>query len=316
MRRLVALLAREVAPGSRAARDLLAVSGIGLLAGILLVSMDASERFLAFAEHHEQWQVDEIPLLLLLTCAMLAWLAGRRWSDARREVLARMKTEHRVRELLQENQRLLSHALELQEEERRNLARELHDELGQYLHAARAEAVALRLISGDPMVAGRVAAIEQSLEHIVAATREQIGRLRPPALDELGLSAALESLIERQCAPVAGLQWECRISRELDSLPPHVAINLYRIAQECLTNVVKHAGAHRVALETVAVPDGLLLQVADDGRGFETPPARGYGLPGIRERVEAMRGRLEIMSQSGRGVRVRVVVPAVKETAP
>lgn len=309
------MLAAWSAPGTRATRDLLAASALGLLAGVLLVSVNASERYLAFAERHERWQVDEIPLLLLLSCVILAWLAGRRWQDARREVAARIQTEQRVRELLQENQHLLSHALALQEEERRSLARELHDELGQYLHAARAEAVALKLASGDPMIAERAAAIEHSLAHIAQAARAQIGRLRPPALDELGLAAALESLAERQFAPVAGLQWECHVDAAVDVLPPGLAINLYRIAQECLTNVVRHACASRVTLEMRAVPGGWLLQIADDGRGFDSVSAPGYGLPGIRERVEAMHGRLEILSGVGRGVRVRVMVPAA-EAAP
>ncbi len=303
-------------PGARAMRDLVLAVVLGMLSGAAVLMFDTSERFIAFASMHEEWQLDELPLLLLTSSILLAWLAGRRWADAETALRAQIQAEHRVRELLQENQRLLCHALEAQEEERGNLARELHDELGQYLHAARAEAVALRFSLQGQALAERALSIETSLTHIAQATREQIGRLRPPALDELGLSSAIEYLLERQSMASANLDWSAQLTRDLDRLPPAVAIQVYRIVQESLTNVVRHAQASCVTVTATRQPNALILQVQDDGRGMQQPQSHGFGLPGMRERVESFHGRLQIHSVPQQGVAVTVHIPFVEEPHP
>ena len=306
--------AHSPVPRSRAVRDLVVAIFLGLVVGSAVVLLDTSERFLEFASHYEDLQLDELPLLLLTSSVLLAWLAGRRWTDAEMALRAHIQAEQRVRELLQENQRLLSHALEAQEEERGNLARELHDDLGQYLHAARAEAVALRFSLHDQEQQARVMTIETSLTHIAKATREQIGRLRPPALDALGLVAAIEYLLERQCAAAPELDWQSTLTPALDKLPAAVGIQVYRIVQECLTNTVRHAHATMVTVVSSPENRGLMLQIRDNGHGFPGVFKSGFGLPGMRERAESFGGELLIDGTSGQGVCVTLHIPVVRES--
>lgn len=295
---------------TRASRDIGLALLVTMAASMVLVVFDINERFIAGAARFEQWQLDELPLVLLVAYAALAWFSARRWNEARQEIAARLEAERRISQLLVENQRLLRHAMDVQEDEKRNLARELHDELGQYLHAARTESAALRLVSGDVLVAERAAGIEHSLTHIQLMARDLIGRLRPPALDELGLSAALEQLVHRQCEPIPGLNFKFDIQRGIDHVHGPVAINAYRMVQECLTNALRHSGASMISLAAAMQQGRLQLDIADNGRGFPENLVAGFGLSGIRERVQALDGTLEIKSEPGRGVRVSVSLPA------
>lgn len=302
-------LLRSAFPQAQAQRDIGLALVVTLTVSAGLIGLDINERFIEGAARFEQWQLDELPLVLLVAYAALAWFSARRWNEARQEVAARLEAERQIAQLLAENQRLLQHALDVQEEEKRSLARELHDELGQYLHAARTEAVALRRMTADPLTGERAAGIEHSLTHIQLMARDLIGRLRPPALDELGLSAALEQLVQKQCDMASGLVFRVEISRNIDRAQPNVAINAYRIAQECLTNVIRHSGASIVTLVASIIHDRLHIEISDNGHGFVEPFVPGFGLAGIRERVEALHGQLEIDGMAGQGVCVRVVLP-------
>lgn len=194
------------------------------------------------------------------------------------------------------NRELTRRLIGTQESERRALARELHDEFGQHLTAIRADAAAL-LAPGTTTATARASgrAIEQTGATMMRLLRSMLERLRPEALDALGLCAAIEDLVA-----------EFRLHKHdvvvtLD-LPPEIevddehAIVLYRVAQEALTNVSRHAQARRVSL-ALRVTQGVVLEIADDGCGMSHPqPAYGFGLIGMRERVESCGGRLEIAS--------------------
>lgn len=297
---------------TQAKRDIALALIISLAVSLVLVVFNINERFIAGASRFEQWQLDEMPLVLLVAYAALAWFSARRWNEARQEVAARLVAEQKIAQLLAENQHLLRHALQVQEDEKRSLARELHDELSQYLHAARTESVALRLASDNHFITERVSNIEHALTHIQLMARDLIGRLRPPALDELGLSAALEQLMQRQCETVANLNNQHDIQRSVDHVDGQLAINAYRIAQECLTNVIRHSGASKVIFTAQIKHHQLLLEITDNGRGYPANFIAGFGLVGIRERVKGLQGKLKMHSEPNQGVQISVSLPLDK----
>lgn len=199
------------------------------------------------------------------------------------------------------------------ESERRRWARELHDETLQGLASLKlALAGALR---AEPVRARALleSAITQ-LGHDIEALRTIIADLRPTALDELGLEPALRTLVTR-VAERAGL--EARVTIELDGvrLEPDIETIAYRVAQEALTNVVKHAGARRVAVDVRLLFGGLRLTVTDDGRGVGGEPGAGYGIVGMRERAALAAGRLEMAPLPRGGTRVTLELPPGGEIA-
>ncbi|WP_133480107.1 sensor histidine kinase [Cognatilysobacter segetis] len=208
-----------------------------------------------------------------------------------------------------EFRRLGRSVLRVQEDERRRLARDLHDGIGQNLTALKHRLAGLRDADGVD------AALRDALDAAVALcadtledTRELSRLLRPTILDDLGLEPALRWL-GRSIGESAGIA----IAVEIEPLPPidgERQTLLFRIAQEALNNIAKHAQARSVLLRVVERDGQLQLQVVDDGVGFD--PALqpgGSGLSGMRERLRLFQGRLEVHSAPGHGTRLRAVVP-------
>ncbi len=201
----------------------------------------------------------------------------------------------------------------VQEEERRRLARELHDGVGQTLTALINQLK--RLQQGDNPAPGLAAALEVA-EVALRDVRELSRLLRPPVLDDLGLQAALNWLA-RTMREHSGLQTEIDWQAGLDERLDHELETLvFRVAQEGLNNVVKHSGSLEASLTLTRAAGSLVLEIADQGRGFESARvlspaggAAGLGLRGIRDRVELFGGQLAIRSTPGEGSRLRVVVP-------
>jgi two-component system sensor histidine kinase UhpB len=197
-------------------------------------------------------------------------------------------------------------ALVAQEEVQARIARELHDEVGQTLTA-----IAIQAENGAAAVEqreawARVAALaHESLEEI-----RRIGRdLRPEALDDLGLVNALIALATR-VSDQSGVVVERRLASDLPSRSAEVDLVVYRIAQESLTNVMRHADAKGAVLSLEHVADQLVLIVSDDGRGMDGPPRDdATGVVGMRERAMLVGGRLTVRSQAGRGTEVRLEIP-------
>lgn len=218
---------------------------------------------------------------------------------------------------LEENRRLSQRSMQVQEEERRSLARELHDELGQSLNAIKVDAVTIRDDSQNaPEVQRSARSIIEVSGQVYDVVRSLTQRLRPVALDELGLRSAIEYGIEQWQRRHAAIRCRFEASGELEGLSEQVNITLYRLAQECLTNVAKHAQASQVtiALSRAAVGDEGAGQIRfsceDNGRGFDLGLRReGLGLVGLRERVEALGGQFELESAPGTGMRVRALIP-------
>src|SRR5690606_12523490 len=211
-----------------------------------------------------------------------------------------------------ENRELTQRSLAIQESERRHLAQELHDELGQSISAIKAVAVSIakERDGRDDAVRRAAATIEQVATRVYAVVTGIIRRLRPVRLDQFGLAAALEELIDdwNEHHPDTFCTFTC--DGRLDGLGETVEINVYRIVQESLTNVAKHSGASEASVTVTRRGDALHLEVRDDGAGFDAAKARrGLGLLGMRERIEALGGRWALDTAPGQGVAIRAAVP-------
>ncbi len=256
---------------------------------------------------------------LLLAASLLAvWLTLRlvrqRDDDRRahlRELTAeRDKLEHEVDRRTEELDELARHLQSVREDERAHLARELHDELGGLLTAAKLDLARLRKRTagaGDD-VAERLAQLGRSLDAGIALKRRIIEDLRPSSLDHLGLQHALEI----QCAEFAQ-RGELRLRAEIEdvALSPQRALVAYRLLQEALTNVAKHARASEVVVQLTRDGDRARLRVVDDGQGFDstqrTPGA--HGLAGMRFRVRSCGGRFSVRSAPGQGTTLEALLP-------
>lgn len=210
----------------------------------------------------------------------------------------------------------------VREEERTHIARELHDELGQALTALRLDLGWLRGKAaplGEP-TSQRVTAALGVVEQSIVSLRRISEDLRPAMLDSLGLAAALENHAT-QFAERTGIACELRMNREEFEVGDTLATTVFRIVQEALTNVARHAGARQVAIrieqDATAGHEGIALTVTDDGRGFDVANrTKRFGLLGMRERVAMLGGTLEIDSQAGRGTRVAAWLPLPLQDGP
>ena len=215
----------------------------------------------------------------------------------------------------EENRRLRRRSLEIQEEERRRLARELHDELGQSLSAIKAIATSMEqagAAAGQDTV-DSAGLIKNMADDMYGVARGMIRQLRPAVLDELGLAPALQQLADEWNAAHADTFCHLDIRGDCSMAADAVNINIYRIIQESLTNVARHAGAKNVYISLEHLPrDGgrLALEIRDDGAGFDRDRTRaGMGLSGIRERVDSMDGEFHLAAGVDEGVNIAIILP-------
>ena len=196
------------------------------------------------------------------------------------------------------------------EEERRRLARELHDETGQALASILLGLKTLEEASDVAELGDRVATLRARVVETLQDVRRLAVELRPAALDDFGLEPALERLVSG-FAEQTGLKVELESRLQDDRLPQEVETVLYRIVQEALTNIVKHAHADRVSIVVTQRADSVGAIVEDDGRGFDPDQETdgGIGLLGMRERVALLDGALTIESAEGKGTTLVVEVP-------
>lgn len=195
--------------------------------------------------------------------------------------------------------------LTLQEEDRRRIARELHDGAGQALTAARLQLIALRESQAVPRdgIEQIIASVDAAMDEI----RRSTSALAPPALAEFGLVGALK----RHCdgfASASGLDVRFNAPALLPELPAYVETTVYRIVQEGLTNVARHAGATAAWVDVSATASGIRLEVGDDGSGMDASK-KGFGLESIRDRARLAGGTLELVGEKGPGTRLRVTIP-------
>jgi len=223
---------------------------------------------------------------------------------------ARLYEEVREKEALRGE--LLEKLISAHEDERRRIARELHDEAGQALTA-----LILNLEVAEQsrrgLDAAQLAKLKGIAEHTLTEVRRLIYDLRPSILDDFGLAAALRSYVKETIEP-QGIEVAMNIAGLHDRLPSYVETAVFRIVQEALTNILKHAGANRAKVD-VAQRDGRIeMTITDDGRGFNlnevtTSREGGMGLLGMRERAGLLGGTMTIHSTSGGGTRLEVAIP-------
>jgi two-component system, NarL family, sensor histidine kinase UhpB len=304
--------------GSAYLRDAAVVAIVTLGAWVVCALFNLTEMLRRLTAPYERYQFDELPSVLLVLGLGLTWFATRRYGEARREIARRRSAELQLAAALADNRRLAQQYVELQESERKALARELHDELGQYLNVIKLDAVGIR-DDQRPLPAAtvsRASTIVENCNHIHGALATLMRELRPTGLDELGLAAALEHCVETWRARLPGVSLQLSITGDFTALPEGIMVTLYRLVQEALTNVAKHAAARRVAirLDRVASAEAqgeqISVSVRDDGAGSVPGlPTRGLGLIGMRERVLALEGTLALTSSPGHGFELSVKIP-------
>jgi signal transduction histidine kinase len=224
--------------------------------------------------------------------------------SARRQSLALAESEAKLHALTQ-------HLERVKEEERRLIAREIHDDIGTTLTALKFELTRLaRELESRPSAAPSVNAMQELLAHAVTASDRIQHDLRPPVLDA-GLVAALQWLVQG-FRNRTGVTTEFESNREEVDVAPDRAAAIYRVAQEALNNVAKHAHAARVSVQLFAAPDEISLEIADNGVGFDThglSSTPGFGVRGLVERARGFGGWAEVNSTSGRGTTVMFSIP-------
>ena len=234
------------------------------------------------------------------------------------EVAERMQTEQSLESSRQELQKLASRLLRVQEEERRRISRELHDDINQRLAllVMEIEAVERQLMASPVHVGRAVRAIQDRVVELSEDVRHLAYQFHPSILDDLGIPIALQRLVDDFSARsnVRGSFCHKNIP---DVVPQEIATCLYRVVQESLNNVARHAQASRVDVELVRSRFELTVTITDDGVGFDAEPFQygehGLGLLSMKERVALVQGTLQIVSAVGRGTTVQVVVPVLEE---
>ncbi|WP_027014783.1 CHASE3 domain-containing protein [Comamonas composti] len=222
----------------------------------------------------------------------------------------RNRLEAVVRERTATLTELANHLQQVREDERGHLARELHDELGALLTAAKLDVARLKskVDLTAPDAAERIRHLIETLNSGIALKRRIIEDLRPSSLYNLGLITALE-ILTREFAERSAL--EVTANLEPVTLSDSIQLTIYRIVQESLTNIGKYAQAQHVIVSLHNYPTYVAVQIQDDGKGFEVTSMRpkSHGLAGMRHRVEATGGRLSVASELGKGTTISVVIP-------
>jgi glucose-6-phosphate-specific signal transduction histidine kinase len=299
-----------------ARRDIGLIVVIAIAAFYLSVKYNLSEALLAWTRPLERLQVDEIPGVLLVVAICLAWFSSRRYFEANRQLLLRRSAEARLAETLAENQRLAQQYVDVQEHERKALARDLHDELGQYLNAIKLDAVSIRE-TGESRCEARDAAgaMIANIDRVYGVVAGLIRQLRPVGFDDLGLAAALEHCVGEWRSRLPGVSMEMSIDADLESLGETRRLVIYRLVQEALTNIARHSQATQAEIRIASARATDLgpcidILIADNGCGADMrAPRAGLGLIGMRERVSALGGSIALESERGAGFRIVASLP-------
>ena len=291
--------------------------------------MPRNRRLIAATERVELWNHDQLNgadaillqtfsglqsnltrlLLIVLVSGLLLAIGSivyiiRQDQDARRRYAELMATR-------EELSRLPSNLLDAQEEERRSISRELHDEVGQSLGALLVDVGRLKTVVSQDNEAAQeqIGRIKSTAETVVSTVRNIALLLRPSMLDDLGLIAAIEwqaREVSRRSSMEVEVEAPGGVAENLDE---EHKICIYRVTQEALNNAARHSGGTRAWVKLEQTVEQIAVSVRDDGRGFDVKKTRGMGLLGMEERVRRLGGKLTIQSKSGDGTVLRVELP-------
>lgn len=282
--------------------------------GRRLAELDAAVERLRAEAYRSDWLTAgvAVALVLLATGLLLRERQLRiRLADELQVINRTLDARVRVRtaELSAARDRIAGFAGELErgvEAERRRLSREVHDQIGQVFSAIR---MIVRGLPANALPADQAAVLEQAIDMGVATARRIAGELRPPLLDDLGLPAAVAHLAERLFAP-AGIDCEVALAGG-EALGETESLAVFRILQEACSNILRHAGARRVAIRGGADGGVYRIEVVDDGCGPGAAPARAgaLGIVGMQERAALLGGTVRVEAAPGGGVRVGIAMP-------
>lgn len=246
-------------------------------------------------------------VVAMFLCGLgLACAAGLHILRLQRETMDHLKA---VTDARQELRNLSARLMEVQENERKRISRELHDAVGQALSGVQFELhdLAVALSDSTEPLRGRVDRIRGLVENSVAMVRNMALLLRPSMLDDLGLTAALKWQ-SKEISRSTGVRIE--VQDDLPGeLPEEHKVCIFRVVQEALTNVCRHARASSVVITLAGGEAEVTVAIRDDGRGFRVPRAGGLGLIGIEERVESLGGALTVRSEPGKGTTIEARLP-------
>jgi two-component system, NarL family, sensor histidine kinase UhpB len=232
--------------------------------------------------------------------------------------ITELKQAELAKNQLRETRLLAKHMDEVQEAERRHLARELHDELGQCLTAIKTDAVLIRnrTENTEPRIYASAQAIIDTASHIYDVVHNMITRLRPSPLDDLGLVPTLEQCIASWREREPDINFVLQISGKLDNLNEAINMTVFRVVQEAITNAVRHADASQIRVRIDTRQEGenyrLDIEISDDGKGMVVKDFHSdvdFGLLGMRERVQSLGGEFSLLSKPAEGVTIKVSIP-------
>jgi signal transduction histidine kinase len=292
------------------------IAVVTVIAALVCAKFNLSEALLNWTRPFERFQLDELPAVLLVVAVSLIWFSSRRYLEAKRQLRLRRSAEAELEQALAENKRLAQQYVDMQEYERKALARDLHDELGQYLNAIKLDAVSIReSMTARPGVHDAARAMIANIDRGYAVVTGLIRQLRPVGFDDLGVGAALEHCVDdwRSRLPLTAI--ELSATGDFETLDETRGLVLYRLVQEALTNIARHARATRVQIRIAAGRAAdparcVEILVADNGAGADLgAPRLGLGLVGMRERVSALGGSITLASERGAGFQVKASLP-------
>jgi len=226
-----------------------------------------------------------------------------------------------LRVSIEQNQQLSQKLIRIQEEERKSLARDLHDEFGQSLTAIHADAAVLKVLANKdyPKIKPSVNAISDLSKHLMNLVGGMLSSLKLGVLHELGLEEALKDLLNtwQLRHPKVNLNYEVNL-KTLPKLNETISVTSYRIIQECLTNISRHARAKNVEIRIDYIKKKtssafIDITVIDDGVGFSKTHRDGFGLSGMRERINEIHGKISIVSDINQGVKLNIQLPMTRK---
>jgi signal transduction histidine kinase len=303
-------------PLDRSALRLLPVRAWLALLGVLLAALASAAiaEWLAEAPETEA----AVIVLALLAVGLVIALCRLLAADAIRREGLRAASERYAKDLesliearTRELSALSTHLQEVSEKEKSQLARNLHDELGGLLTAAKIDLSWLQSRVPDPALQERLAQLGGVLDEAMDLKRRVVEDLRPSLLDHFGLPTALRAYVDSTCAK-AGLRADLELPEDGAPMPKETAIALFRIVQEGITNIIRHAGARSVTLRFNVERAACRFTLSDDGQGFDAADPKfrwSHGLMGMRQRVRALGGQFELESAPGSGTTLRVSIP-------
>jgi len=258
-------------------------------------------------------QLVRTPMAVLITYGLLGASQAMEKERQTQQLAIQQSRLEALKKQEEIRRELLRHTVQAQEDERARIARELHDETSQVLSAFTLELATLREMSRSrPQINNIVDKLQNLSRQMSQGLYTLVHDLRPAQLDDLGLVPAIQSLIDNEYSP-KGLQVSLEVTGKRNRLDSLIETVLFRVTQEALTNVMRHADTCQARVRLDYAEDAVTLGVADSGKGFDPNeplhPPRGWGLEGMRERVESVGGGLILHSAPGHGTTVEVIIP-------